>query len=130
TVTAQTNTTNAFSAGPLRPNVVGDPTLPRGQRSIQKWFNIAAFAQPALFQFGDAGVGIIRAPGMITFDFSLLRDFRFSERVKLQVRGGFFNAFNRTNFGLPGSSFGSPGFGIISSSGPARVIQLGAQVTF
>ena len=129
TVTAQTNTTNTFSAGGLRPDLTGNPTLSSG-RTVQKWFNTAAFAQPAAFQFGNAGVGIVRGPGLVSFDFSLLRDFKLTERAKLQFRGEFFNAFNHTNLGLPGRSFGSSSFGVINSSGPGRVVQLGAEITF
>jgi hypothetical protein len=130
TVTTETNNCDCFSAGNQRPNLVGNPTLPVGERSVEGWFNTGAFAQPATFTFGDAGVGIIQAPGLVDFDFSLARNFRLSERAKLQFSGDFFNAFNRTNLGLPGVIFGAAGFGVISSSGPARVIQLGAQVLF
>ena len=52
------------------------------------------------------------------------------ERVRLEFRGEFFNAFNHTNFGLPGLVFGSSTFGVINSAGPARQIELGARVVF
>ena len=29
------------------PNVIGDPRLPRGDRTVDRWFNTAAFARPA-----------------------------------------------------------------------------------
>src|SRR5262249_51093307 len=63
-VTAQTNTTNAFSAGALRPNVLRNPNLSGDQRTVTQWFDTAAFVQPAQFQFGNAGVGIVRAAGL------------------------------------------------------------------
>ena len=40
------------------------------------------------------------------------------------------NAFNRTNLNLPGRVFNGPGFGVISGSGPARQVQVGARITF
>ena len=58
-------------------------------------------------------------------DFSLLREFRFTERIRLQVRGEFFNALNHTNLGLPGHTFGGAGFGSSSGSKDARQIQVG-----
>ena len=66
----------------------------------------------------------------MNFDFSLIRDFHFTERIRLQFRGEFFNLFNHTNLSLPAHSFGAAGFGVINSSGAARQIQLGARVTF
>src|SRR6185437_17148922 len=98
--------------------------------TVAEWFNTAAFAQPATYQFGNQGLGLVRTPGMVNFDFSLLRDFKPTERLRVQFRGEFLNAFNHTNLGLPGSSFGSATFGIISSAGQARVVQLGARMTF
>ena len=94
------------------------------------WFNTAAFAQPAAYTFGNEGVGILRAPGLVDLDFSLLRNFRITERIRTEFRGEFFNALNHTNLGLPGQTFGSAAFGVISSSGPARQIELGARILF
>ena len=44
------------------PNVVGNPNLPPGQRSIQDWFNLAAFALPQSYVYGNAGRGIVEGP--------------------------------------------------------------------
>jgi hypothetical protein len=129
TVITQTNTTNAFSSGSLRANVIGDPNA-NAPRTAAAWFNTAAFAQPAAFQFGNEGIGAMRAPGLVNLDFSVLRNFRIRERMVLNFRGEFFNALNHTNFGLPGSTFGGPGFAVISSSGSARVIEVGARLAF
>ncbi len=128
--TTQTNTTNAFSAGALRPNVLRNPNLPAGERTIARWFDTSAFVQPAPFTFGNQGIGIMRADGIINADLSILRNFRFTERFRFQLRGESFNVFNHTNFGLPGLVLNGPGFGLVSGSGPARQIQVGARVTF
>ena len=37
----------------------------------------------------------------MTFNVSLLRNWRISERGRLQFRWEVFNAFNHANFGLP-----------------------------
>jgi hypothetical protein len=133
TVTTQTNTTNSFSAGALRPNVLRNPNLPSDQRTVTAWFDTSAYAQPAPFQFGNEGVGTLRAAGLINLDFSLQREFKFTERIRAQLRGEFVNALNHTNFGLPGHTFNGSGFGVISgtsaASGP-RSVQVGARVAF
>ena len=80
--------------------------------------------------FGNEGVGTLRAPGLAKFDFSLQRNFRLNGATRLEFRGEFFNAFNRTNLGLPGDIFGASSFGVISSAAPAREVQLGARIAF
>ncbi len=130
TVTTQTNSTNSFSAGALRADVLRNPNLDSGQRSVARWFDTSAFAQPAAYQFGNEGVGLLRGPGVVNFDVSLLRNFRITERVRFELRGEFFNALNHTNLNLPGRVFGGPGFGVISAAGPARQVQVGARIVF
>jgi hypothetical protein len=130
TITNQTNNCNCFSAGAQRPTVLTNPNLASDQRSILAWFNTTAFAQPAAYTFGNAGIGIVRGPGLINVDFSVLRSFRVSERIHAEFRCEFFNALNHTNLGNPGAVFGSPTFGVISSAGPARQIEAGARIQF
>jgi hypothetical protein len=128
TITTQTNTTNSFSAGNLRANVLRTPTL--SSPSINGWFDIAVFQQPAAYTFGDEGVGIVRSDGRNLFNFSILRNFRLTESKKLQFRAELFNAFNHPKFGNPGIMLGAAGFGIVNSAVPARVIQLGLRLPF
>lgn len=130
TVTTLVDTRNNFSAGALRADLVGDPTLPTDQRNPSRWFNTAAFAQPAAFRNGTGGVGIVRADGKINFDVSLLKNFPIGERRKIQLRGEFFNLTNQANFGNPGTALGAPGFGVINSADPGRRVQLGARMVW
>lgn len=46
-------------------------------------------------------------PGMFTADLSLFKNIKVTERLNLQFRSEFFNAFNRANFKLPSSSTGA-----------------------
>ncbi len=130
TVTTQTNSTNAFSAGALRADVLRNPNLSSSDRSVSRWFDTTAFVQPAPYQFGNQGVGVLRGPRLANLDLSLLRNFRITEKIGVQIRGEFFNALNHTNFNLPGQTFGGAGFGVINGSGPARQIQVGARLSF
>lgn len=129
-VTTNTNNTNAFSAGSQRPDVLRNPNLPSDQRTVTRWFDTSAFVQPAIFTFGNSGRNIVRAPGLFNMDFSVMRNFRFAERMQLQFRGEFFNALNHTNFSPPAGALGAAGFGTISASGPARQIQVGMRLSF
>ena len=51
--------------------------------------------------YGNSGRGILSGPGLSNTDFSVLKDFPFKERYKVQFRSEFFNVFNQVNFGLP-----------------------------
>lgn len=128
TVTTATNTTNAFPAGGLRPDLIGEPK--RGGGTIARWFNTDAFRQPAQFTFGTSPRSGLRGPGYNNVDFSLLKDFKLTERWKTEFRGEFFNLLNHANFGLPGRTFGTPAFGVISSAREARSIQLALRIAF
>lgn len=131
-VTEQTNRLNAFSSS-QRPNLVGAWQLD-GDRSraqlISQWFNTAAFVFPGDGVLGNSPRSVGQGPGSVGLDLSLLKDFAFRERVKLQFRGEFFSILNRPNFGLPNGARGSAAFGTIASAGGARQVQLGLRLTF
>ena len=115
-----------------RPNLVGNPELPADQRTVARWFNTDAFAafSPSPQAFGNAGVGIMRGPGMTNFDFTLAKNFRVGDRRSFQFRTEFFNAFNHANFGPPNIMRDSSGFGQILSAANARIIQFGLKFYF
>ena len=69
-------------------------------------------------------------PGVATVDANLKKAFRIAERLSLEYRAEYFNAFNRTNFGQPGGVLGTPSFGIISTAGAARVGQMSLKLVF
>ena len=130
TVTTQTNTTNAFSAGAQHADMLRDPNLKSSERTLSRWFDTAAFTQPAVFTFGTGGRGTVRGDGVINFDLSLLKNFFFAEQKGFQFRLEMFNAFNHPDFGLPGATLGGPGFGVVSSARAGRSIQAGLRLVF
>lgn len=115
-----------------RPNIVGDPILPNSERTVQRWFNTNAFAafSPSPQAFGNGGVGIMRGPGYVNFDFTAAKNFQLSERFRMQFRTELFNAFNRANFGPPNIARDSSGFGQILSASNARIIQFGLKLYY
>ncbi len=65
------------------------------------------------------------------FDVSLLKDFSVLERVKVQLRGEFFNMPNHTNFLNPATNISVPAsVGRITSAGDPRQVQLGIKFLF
>ncbi|MFB3825789.1 MAG: carboxypeptidase regulatory-like domain-containing protein [Bryobacteraceae bacterium] len=130
TVGTQVNTTNSFSSGALRADVLRNPNLPGGQRTLGRWFDTDAFRQPEIYRFGNQGMNLLRGDGVMNVSFSVLRDFKITETKRVQFRSEFFNFTNHPTFGIPGRVLGGPGFGIVSGAQPARVVQLGLRMTF
>jgi hypothetical protein len=126
----------------LRPNLIADPVLDRGDRTIQKYFNTAAFCVPSPSDtdcpdLGPNGVGTsprnpIRGPGFVNTDLSLFKEFSFSEARKFQFRFEFFNLFNTPHFSNPGSDLNDIGsFGRIDgTNGDQRQIQFALKFLF
>ena len=66
----------------------------------------SAFATPAPGTFGNCPRNPIVAPGLISWDISIQRTFRFTERFAFEFRTSFFNAFNHPNFAEPSPNVG------------------------
>ena len=111
-----------------RPNIVGDPHVPNPSADL--WFNPNAFANPARYQFGNSGVGIMTGPGLATLDSNLTKNFQFTEKKYLQFRWEMFNALNHVNLGLPNTGLATPTTGKILAAGDARQLQFGLKFVF
>jgi hypothetical protein len=111
-----------------RPDLAGDPNA--GPQTPAEWFNVAAFALPAQNTFGTAGRDDVIGPGLTTLDLSLQREGTLYERVKLQLRLDVYNSLNHANFNLPGRIFGAANFGVDSSAGDPREMQVALKVLF
>jgi hypothetical protein len=99
--------------------------LPSGERSVQEWFNIAAFSTPPTLQFGDAARNSLQGPPTRQLDFSAFKNFALGEGSprSLQFRAELFNIFNTPQFNNPGVTIGAPGAGAITSAGSPYTFQ-------
>ena len=130
TVTSALNTTSVFPAGALRPNLLTEPSLPANERTIARWFDTAAFSQPAAFQFGNSPRSGLRGAPVVTTDATIERSFPFTEHIKFELRAEFYNLLNHAIFNIPGASFGTADFGVVSSARSSRTVQLAARISF
>jgi hypothetical protein len=91
-----------------------------------------SFRRILLSQDGRQGRTMaFRGPWFWNLDFRLGKSTRITERVGIEVSADFFNIFNHVNFSTPSFSLNSPAtFGVYSSTGSPRSIQLGGRVTF
>ena len=117
-----------------RPDLVGDP-FPSGWTKTYGpgglYFDPTAFAVPPPYTFGNLGRNALRGPGYKNFDLTAFKNFFFAERIRLQFRAEFFNAFNMVNFSNPGGSFGTPNFGrSTGTQNNQRSIQFGLKLYY
>lgn len=131
--------TGAGSGNNQRPNVVGDQydgidtntdIRKRGVDPGTYYFNRAAYAMPPQYRLGNLGKNTLRGPGAASSDLSLFKNTLITERINTQFRAEFFNAFNQSAFGIPGTLLGTPTFGVITSASGGRIIQFGLKVLF
>ena len=112
-----------------RPDRIADGKLENP--TVDRWFDTSAFVSPAQFTYGNAGRNILYGPGRVNFDFSLFKEFRIKEGMRLQFRTEVFNLLNTAQFDLPNAGIGAANAGTITSIvGTPRQIQLGAKVVF
>ena len=120
---ANTNTTN-------RPNVLGDPNLPSGQRTLDRWFATDMLVSNERFQFGNAGRNILLSPDRRNWDFAVYKRFELTESKALQFRFEAFNFTNTPPFGNPNAQVGNRNIGRIAGAGGSRNIQFGLKFIF
>jgi hypothetical protein len=120
-----------------RPNFLGNPNLSRGQRSIDRWFDVSKLVNPGPGQLGNAGKGTILGSGANKWDVVVSKFFRFTEHHQVEFRSEFFNAFNHPQFDDPVlNPATNPLAGRITSasdfgfSQTERVIQFGLKYQF
>ena len=120
------------NGGTDRPNLVGDPNLPKSERTVDRWFNTAAFERQAAFTAGDAPRNMMTGPAQRRLDLSFFKNVELGAARRLQVRWEIFNVLNTANFAPPNSLLGNPQFGRITSTGNsiARQMQFGARFAF
>jgi hypothetical protein len=129
-VTQTTNFNLPFGFGVQRPNLVGDPALPAGQRTPSQWFNTAAFAIAPVFTLGSASRNPVRGPSYRNVDLMLMRRIPVGPSQAIEVRAEVFNLLNTPNFGAPGAVAGVASFGTITTALDPRVVQLGLKFVF
>jgi len=116
TVTQATNN-NSFAGVVLqRPRIVANPALSSDQRTVQRFFNTAAFQTAPQFTFGNASRNPVRGPAYRNLDMALVKHTSIREKVDVEFRAELFNVTNTPAFAQPNGSFGTTAFGTISAT--------------
>jgi hypothetical protein len=120
-------------------NPNGAPEGGRSPGTNGQWFDVSAFAIAAPLTGGNLGLQSNTAPPTRTLDFSVFKDFAFTERFKLQFRGEAFNIANTPQFSRPNANLsdsklagGNGNFGKVTDSiaGTERHIQFSLRLQF
>jgi hypothetical protein len=144
---------NVFTTGPINSRV--GTHAPNGVGYINTAAfcpaNIVPFGQqptvvngvvtdPGATDFGNSGVGQVLGPGQFNWDISILKNTKLTEKINMQFRTDFYNAFNHAQFADPGGgSFATVGFENVAepstiqvqhTSVNPRLIQFGVHFTF
>jgi hypothetical protein len=110
-------------SGDQRPNLIGNPaTHGSPSQRIDQYFNVDAFSQPPSDVYGSAPRTLpnYRTFGIRNGDFTLMKNFKFTEHKYVQLRIESFNLTNTPTFGRPNEAYGSDTFGQITSYAPGR----------
>ncbi|MBI4875924.1 MAG: TonB-dependent receptor [Acidobacteria bacterium] len=116
-------------AGPLKRDFTSRADM------IARYFNTDVFVPTGEVPrgvYGNSGRNILGRPALLNTDFSAMKDFRVSERYRVQFRSEFFNLFNQVVLGSsettggandPDNTVNSRTFGQIRGARAAREIQ-------
>jgi len=115
-----------------RPDLIADPNA--GPHSPDLWTPRSAFRRlnPATEagRFGNSGRNAVRGPGLSNLNVSALKNFNFSETIRVQFRAECFNAPNHANFAIPDNDIASPNFGRALQAAPPRLFQFGLKFIY
>ena len=123
------------SAAGGRPNQVADPNADYTGTQFN-YFNGSAFqVNPATGAVvsntvGNAGRGTINGPNTYRVDFTLMKNIRFGERFRVQLRGEAFNVFNTTNYRTLITNVTSTQYNQVTAFRDPRTLQFGAKFYF
>jgi hypothetical protein len=112
------------------PNVTGDGSA-SGPKTVDQWFNTAAFTLVPSGTFGNELRNRLTGPGFQNFDLTVQKQVRMG-RTGVTLRWDIFNLFNTVNFGLPNKDISTAAtFGTISSlASDPRTMQIAVRFVF
>jgi hypothetical protein len=135
TIGGAADNSGTFSRG-ARTNCTGLPSIENTRLPGigTQWFSNPGdqyFSQPAVGTFGNCAAQLsgLRTPRYTDVDASVHKDFSLTERVRVQFRTDFINAFNHVQYNAPNNGLG-PTIGQITSAQPPRNIQLALKIYY
>ena len=125
----QTNNSSGFT-NVQRPNQVAPAALPRGDRTLSRWFNTDAMVVAPPYTLGNAPRFALHGPGINNTDLAIMRNFLLWEGLRLQFRTEFFNALNHPQYNNPNTAIGNVNYGKVTSARDPRTIEFALRIFF
>lgn len=91
----------------IRPDRTGNPNL--AGPTVDRWFDLAAFAAPSVGAFGSAPKGAITGPGVQVMHNSVAKHFLIKERARLRFEFLATNTLNHPNWADPNTTINAAG---------------------
>ena len=121
-----------------RVNLLGNPVLPKSERTFSRNFRTETAALPAIGTYGNSEPFPLRGPGINNWDIAIFKDIPIYERSQLQFRWELYNAFNHTQFAAfnstaiftPSGQQVNPLFGQYTAARAARRMQFALRLSF
>ncbi len=134
----------------VRPIMIGNPILPKNERTFDRYFNVAAFGEPTpltpgqisysptWLNYGNMTRFPLHGPGTNNWSTSLFKNFTVHERLRFQFRAEAYNLFNHTQYSAVNTTitFNAAGqntnaaAGQVTAARAPRVMQLALRVVF
>lgn len=113
------------------PNIVAPVQIYNPRNSpTHSYFSASSFASSAIGLEGTADRRFFHGPGINNWDFALVKNTQFTERLNLQLRAEFYNIFNHAQFLTPSGIMPASNFGQVPGARDPRIGQLSAKFSF
>jgi len=129
------------SRGNAFPDRIADGTLPKGQRTVDRFFDTKAFAcanpgcpvvitKASYYGAGNSFPRPLRGAAVPLVDFSLHKKFQIRESQNFDFRVDMFNSFNHPVFQLPNGNVATANGGKVTDTASPRQIMFGFRYSF
>jgi hypothetical protein len=122
------------TAGTLRPDRVQGVSPTAGGGTLKKWFNTAAFSQPAADAYGNAFGNVSRnsitGPGTVENNMSLSKTMQLGETRSMEFRATASNVFNTVQYAGIDTRLDTANAGQVTSAGLMRAFNFTARFRF
>jgi hypothetical protein len=133
--------------------MTGNPVIPKDERTVERYFNIAAFAPPGVGGKAPASMADVqrilalgntpgtfgRGPGINNWNMSLFKNIRVREHFTAQFRAEAYNTFNHTQFSTVNTTpkwnyttgaVTAAQFGQVTAARDPRIMQFALRLNF
>jgi hypothetical protein len=118
--------------------MLSNPTLPKGQRTVERFIDTNAFAPPPVGSPGNAPRDVFRGPGTNNWDITFFKGVSVKENVKFEFRWEVYNLFNHVSFTSVNTTAQfdnagrqiNPQFGALTADRAPRQMQASLRISF